>query len=150
MSQNERKRVEFYVHPDSEKVHRKVTKDLGGVTVVTSDVPIANDIDSFRKTYPQVTVNGDRQSERSLSELLSEASPEELQALGLERSRPSYPIAGKNGWWKLSNGEKFRGDEKAALAEQAEIDDALIRSNAVEVDVDEAELERLTAPGSEE
>lgn len=65
------------------KIERIVTRTFGGQRVVTSAVPVSPDIESFRVSHPNTPVGDVPQ--RSLEDMIANASDEQLAALGLVR-----------------------------------------------------------------
>lgn len=117
------------------EVRRRVHRDFGGIHVVTSDVAIAADEESFRLAHPNVVLTGEARKQRSLKELLGAASPEELAELGVKvtktqkAEKKDFPIDRGAGWFETSDGEKMRNkaeadDWQALLDEKAKKTDA--------------------------
>lgn len=114
------------------KVIRRVTTLLGNQRIVTSEVPIAPDVQSFRASHPNQPLTGEQfvqpaKGDEDMAKVLRELSEEELATLGLERREPEivepeqdeepepseYPVDCGNGWWEISNGRKIRDESKA-------------------------------------
>lgn len=83
-----RRTIDYYVSRKTANVHRRVTSDLGGTRVVTSDVPIAADVKTFRIAHPNANLSGSQKKEKTLEDMLEDASPDEIEAL---RSRFGGP-----------------------------------------------------------